>query len=308
MRLPFLQVPQLDLSRGRTMARILRIPEAHGIGLTVALDAWAVDEAPDGDVSGLIRDPAPAEAVALAVGWDGSPEQLLAALVRVRLVEETDAGPCVVSVRRYESALKSPTRRSAHAKHAAEQRWHGKSDAPSIASAMPDDAYTQTQTQTQTQKEAEAFPPASQAAPRVELRLEPPASPRRAAKKQGKPEKPADPRHAALVQQLVEACREVTGRPYRFAGGQDAVAVAALLASADQDPDTRGELAPAEVVRRWKIGLAWRWGNGEAPVQDLGTLNKRWQSCASTATAPPQRLSSGQTMSDFTKVLGEDLG
>jgi hypothetical protein len=164
---------------------------------------------------------------------------------------------------------------------------------------------TQTQTQTQTQKEAEAFPPASQAPPRVELRLEPPASPRRAARK---PEKPTDPRHAPLVQLLVEACRDVTGRPYRFAGGQDAAAVAALLASADQDPDTRGERAPPEVVRRWKIGLAWRWGNGEAPVQDLSALNKRWMACASTATAPPQRLSSSQTMSDFTKVLGEDLG
>jgi hypothetical protein len=101
MRLPFLQIPQLDMSRGRTLARILRIPEAHGIGLTVALDAWAVEEAPEGDVSGLIRDPNPAEAVALVVGWDGDSGALLAALERVRLVEDMGEGPAVVSVRRY---------------------------------------------------------------------------------------------------------------------------------------------------------------------------------------------------------------
>jgi hypothetical protein len=304
MRLPFLQVPQLDLSRGRTLARILRIPEAHGIGLTVALDAWAVDEAPDGDVSGLIRDANPAEAVALAVGWDGPHEQLLAALVRVKLVEETPDGPCVVSVRRYESALTSPARRSEHASRAASVRWHGKTDAPGMGRALPDDAYTQTQTQTQTQK-VEDLPPPSSA--HGDFRLEPQQAARRARTKKPAPEKPTDSRHAPLVQLLVTACQEVTGHPYRFNGGQDAKAVTELLASADQDVATRGEAAPAEVVRRWKIGLRWRWASGEAPVQDLPSLMKRWNSCASTATAPPAKVSTGPTMSDFSSVLGTNL-
>lgn len=116
------------------------------------------------------------------------------------------------------------------------------------------------------------------------FRLEP--RPTRRAKKP-KPEKPTDPRHAPLVAELVAVCQEATGRPYRFNRGHDARAVADLLASADQDATTCGEAAHAEVVRRWRIGLAWRWGNGEAPVQDLPSLNRRWQNCASTETAPP---------------------
>lgn len=117
-----------------------------------------------------------------------------------------------------------------------------------------------------------------------DFRLEP--RPTRRAKKP-KTEKPTDPRHAPLVAELVAVCQELTGRPYRFSGGHDARAVAELLASADQDEMTRGETAPAEVVRRWRIGLSWRWWNGEAPVQDLPSLNRRWQNCASTETAPP---------------------
>jgi hypothetical protein len=106
---------------------------------------------------------------------------------------------------------------------------------------------------------------------------------------------------------LVSACQDATGRSYRFNGGTDAAAVRDLLASADQDVSTRGEAASAEVVRRWKIGLRWRWKNGEAPVQDLPSLNRRWQSCASTETAPPAAVSTGPTMSDFTSVLGTNL-
>jgi hypothetical protein len=159
MRLPFLQIPQLDMSRGRTLARILRIPEAHGIGLTVALDAWAVEEAPEGDVSGLIRDEHPAEAVALAVGWDGDSGALLAALVRVRLVESTADGFRVASVRRYESALTAPARRSESGRVAATERWGGKKDANRMAAASPpqcDSMRSDAYTQTQTQKEASA--------------------------------------------------------------------------------------------------------------------------------------------------------
>lgn len=241
MRLPFLQVPQLDLSRGRTLARILRIPEAHGIGLTVALDAWAVDEAPEGDVSGLIRDQNPAEAVALAVGWDGPPEQLLAALVRVKLVEETPGGPCVVSVRRYESALSGPTRRSEHASRAATERWHRKKDALGMGRALPDDAYTQTQTQTQTEDLAGAVAPA----PRNELRLEAQQAPRKRAQR---PDKATDARHAPLVKALV-------GLGFPFDGGKDAKHVEQLLVLADQQAPTTGPAAPGEVLRRARI--AW---------------------------------------------------
>jgi len=150
-----------------------------------------------------------------------------------------------------------------------------------------------------------ALPPPSSAAPRADLRLELQAAPRQ--RRAPKPEKPTDPRHAPLIPLLVEACREVTGHPYRFNGGVDAKALKELLAGADQNLDTRGDAAPSEVLRRWRIGLAWRWQNGEAPVQDLPSLQRRWNSCASTATAPPARVSTGPTMSDFSSVLGKDL-
>jgi hypothetical protein len=155
------------------------------------------------------------------------------------------------------------------------------------------------------EKRGDLPPPAS--AGRNELRLEPQEAPRHARKRQPKTEKPTDPRHTSLVQLLVTACQETAGYPYRFNGGVDAAAVRDLLASADQDAATRGDAAPVEVVRRWKIGLRWRWANGEAPVQDLPSLQRRWNSCASTATAPPAKVSTGPTMSDFSSVLGTNL-
>lgn len=285
MRLPFLQVPQLDLSRGRTLARILRIPEAHGIGLTVALDAWAVDEAPEGDVSGLIRDANPAEAVALAVGWDGPHEQLLAALVRVKLVEETTEGPCVVSVRRYASALTSPTRRSEHASRAASVRWHGKLDAPGMGRALPDDAYTQTQTQTQ---KAEAVPPPSSSAPAggVEVgpgvwqfQLKSQKPPRRVRKP--KPEKPTDPRHAPLTQELCE----MHGWPHH--GGRTAKAISSLLELAARGGQ-REDAGYHEVVRRAVLARA---SEGFPRVRELHELVTHWGHFAEPqkrAAGPPR--------------------
>jgi len=74
--------------------------------------------------------------------------------------------------------------------------------------------------------------------------------PARKAKK-AKEGPPPDPRHAPLVKALVETC----GYPFR--GGRDAAAVTALLALADQQEVTRGDLAGSEVVRRARIGWAW---------------------------------------------------
>jgi hypothetical protein len=312
MRLPFLQVSQEGLARARTMARLLRIPEAHGVGIYVTLTAWALEMAPDGDLSGQLNDQDPAVLVAAAVGWDGDPGALLAAMERTKIVMRNASGThAVAGLDVYTRALTSSEGRKVAASVAARARWDRNNDAsrmpdasPSHADALRPDAKTQTQTQTQ---KVEDLPPPSSAGPREELRLEPQQAARRAAPKRPKPEKPTDPRHAPLVQLLVNACQEVTGHPYRFNGGQDAAAVRDMLASADQDAATRGEAAPGEVVRRWKIGLRWRWASGEAPVQDLPSLMKRWNNCASTATAPPAKVSTGPTMSDFSSVLGTNL-
>jgi hypothetical protein len=78
-----------------------------------------------------------------------------------------------------------------------------------------------------------------------------------------KPERPTDPRHAPLVKALVEI-------GYPFHGGKDAKAVSALLAIADQQPNTRGDAAVREVVSRARIGWAQRGAYyGSASLSEL---------------------------------------
>lgn len=88
-----------------------------------------------------------------------------------------------------------------------------------------------------------------------------------------KAEPTGDPRHASLVVALVEAHREAKGAPYGFAGGKDARAVTELLALADQDPATRGEAAPGEILRRWGVALRWR---GFPACTGLLALRDNW--------------------------------
>lgn len=135
MHLPFLQVPDDVWPKARTLARILRVPEFQGIGLAVALDAWALQCATDGDVSGLIDDPNPSEAIALAVGWEGDAAVLFAALVRVRLVEKSPDVARVTTLEKYAAAVVRPGKRSEAASKAATERWRRKRDAERMASA-----------------------------------------------------------------------------------------------------------------------------------------------------------------------------
>lgn len=118
--------------------------------------------------------------------------------------------------------------------------------------------------------------------PRPELLLTPPDAPKVArTRKQSAPksESKGDPRHHPLGLRLCAAFQQVTGRAYGY-GGVDAKCVTSLLALADQDPRTAGELAPAEIERRWRIGLAEVWNNGTRPVQALKSLVARWNECA----------------------------
>jgi hypothetical protein len=135
-------------------------------------------------------------------------------------------------------------------------------------------------------------PPFSPPATRNELRLEPQAAARRT---RAKAKPPSDPRHHPLVQAVAET--GYTLLPEDFAH------VAELLRLADQSADTRGVGAHAEVLRRWAIGRAWRWANGEAPVQSLRSLRARWNECKSEETAPATRPTRGGPAppSDFSR-------
>jgi len=106
------------------------------------------------------------------------------------------------------------------------------------------------------------------------------APPARKAKK-AKEGPPPDPRHAPLVKALVETC----GYPFR--GGRDAKAVTDLLALADQQDVTRGDLAGTEVVRRARIGWAWV---GFPTCRSLSELATHWGHYESEqrSQAPPR--------------------
>lgn len=209
MRLPFLQVSQEGLARARTMARLLRIPEAHGVGIYVTLTAWAVEMAQDGDLSGQLEDQEPAVLVAAAVGWDGDPGALLAAMERTRIVMRDASGTHAVSgLDVYERALASSEGRKVAASVAARARWDRNNDAsrmldasPSHADAMRPDAKTQTQTQTQ---KASASQESAVAAQASDFELTSPS----ASKPPRKPSA-AERLYAAMQQLRRERCVEV---------------------------------------------------------------------------------------------------
>lgn len=85
--------------------------------------------------------------------------------------------------------------------------------------------------------------------------------------KKAKEAKPPDPRHAPLVKALTDA-----GWP--FDGGKDAACVKALLALADQQEATRGDLAGVEVLRRARI--AWDQFPDFYSARTLSGLRSKW--------------------------------
>lgn len=111
----------------------------------------------------------------------------------------------------------------------------------------------------------------------------PAPKPPRPAKPKSEPK--GDARHAPLVASLVATHAEVKGAPYGFAGGRDAKAVTELLALADQNPATRGEAAPSEILRRWGIALRWR---GFPACTGLLAFRDNWNAyVAEQASAKP---------------------
>jgi len=72
-----------DDPRVRRAARELGIGPAQGLGHVVALQLWALQHAPDGDLSGL-----DAADVADAAMWDGAPDTFVSALKAAGLVTE----------------------------------------------------------------------------------------------------------------------------------------------------------------------------------------------------------------------------
>jgi hypothetical protein len=175
MRLPFLQVDQDALVRARTMARLLKIPEPHGVGLAVSLFAWGLEMAGEDDLSGRIVDDQPAEMVAAGVGWERDPGELYKAFQRVGFIELAPAdaeADRIKGLDRYESVLEE--RRKDRERKASKRSGGHPEDSggiPADVGRNPADSTRQTQTQTQTQtqkkeKEEETAPPSEKPDPR----------------------------------------------------------------------------------------------------------------------------------------------
>lgn len=162
MRLPFLQVSQEEMARARTLAGYLGVPYPYALGMVVALKAAALEAAPDGDVSGTIRDPNPAEWMAVQCSWPiDRADALATALVRCGFAMAGPSGcHAVAGMEPYARALDTSGKRSEAGRKGAEARkmkgGYGRAmagpqqnDGPSMAR----DAKTQTQTQTQIKEE-----------------------------------------------------------------------------------------------------------------------------------------------------------
>lgn len=286
MRFPWLQV-DVDFigSRSKDLAALLRVSRREAIGLAIDLWSWVLGRsAGDGPPDGIVRGRLGTVEVLIAGGvdWAGDVKHLVISLETSGLLEYVDGGVRVRGMSRYRATWEKNRRR------------HGTGEEPERnRSGSPPEPVRKTQTQTQTQKEeGEDIPPPSSAAseggvevaPGVwQFTLKPKEQPRRV--RTSKPEKPTDPRHAPLVKALVEE----VGFP--FDGPKDAAHVKGLLALADQQEATRGELAPAEVMRRARI--AWGQFPGFNSARTLGDFRSHWGRFAEAttrSTGPPDGL------------------
>lgn len=165
MRLPFLQVSQEEMARARTLAGYLGTPYAHALGMTVAIKAAALESATDDDVSGIIRDPNPAEWLAVQCGWPlERADVLAAALARCGFAMAGPSGGHVVAgMEPYRKALDTSGKRSEAGRKGAEARksmgGYGKPMArPSQTHGNEMDRDAKTQTQTQKKEETTLSP------------------------------------------------------------------------------------------------------------------------------------------------------
>lgn len=226
--------------------------------MAVDLWTWALarapdDAPPDGMVTGTGT--VPDRLLSGSVGWAGPTEQFTSALVACGLAVKVEAGYRLTGFSRYKATWEKNRRRPGE---------------------KPDRSRTGTggdparKTQTQTQKESNV-PPPSASGGQGELLPDapptPPAKPAKKAKEAKKPEAPGDPRHNPLIASL-------TAEGWPFDGSKDAAHVKALLALADQQEATRGELAGLEILRRARI--AWAQFPGYHSARTLTDLRLKW--------------------------------
>jgi hypothetical protein len=255
MRLPFLQMESDLIAHGAAeVAHLAGCPVALALGHVAMLRAWAVSAANEAPPDGWVAGEAAGRRIEAAAQWTGAHGRLLQALLDAGQVRSEDGGIRVLHLEPYVKAWEQ-NRTSKERMRKLRERAPNTDERPAKFDG-------QTQTQTQTEDHSPATAGAAQGS--LGIVLEPKAARRSRPRKDGTP---PDPRHAPLVKALTDA-----GFP--FLGGRDAKNVTALLAIADQQPDTRGELAHAEILRRARLGWAQRPGFHSAG--SLSALVAKW--------------------------------
>lgn len=263
MRFPWLQVDSDFIeSKAGELGALLGISRREASGLALDLWKWCLSRSPpDRPPDGFVTGSAPVPVLASGVSWPGDPEQLVSALVEVGLVERVPEGLRVRGTDRYRATWEKNRRRPSGTKP--ERNRSGTAPEPVR------EPERKTHTQKQMNIEAVEDPPADAGAPgQVGLFGTPSAPP---GKTKAKREPQGDPRHRPLTDALVAADVELRGGPYGHRGGRDAKAVSDCLALADQSPETAGEKASAEVLRRWRIARRWHGFPACNSLTDLAT-------------------------------------
>lgn len=298
MRLPFMQLESDLVAHGAsTVARLARCSVPQALGHIALLRAWAVsratDEAPpDGLVEG---DPAE-RLVEAAAGWEGEKGALLQALLDAGQVAREETGLRVLHLNPYVTAWERNAKAKARMANARE-RSANKAVTYGERSAKFG-GQTQTQTQATTSyasavavsgdvdESPDATDHAHSLAQSLLLAVEvEPEKPKRAPKAPAAPK--GDARHHPLFRAMDAAYAEVLpGEKWDTSGnmgGREAKAISALLAKADATPETSGEKAPAEVLRRWRNAL----GDHFSRVRYAHVLVDRWGAYATARSAGP---------------------
>lgn len=277
MRFPWLQVDSdFIAAHAGDLGAHLGISRREAIGLAVDLWTWALarapdDAPPDGVVTGTGA--VPDRLLSGSVGWTGPESVLTEALLACGLAVRIDDGYRLTGFSRYRSTWEKNRRRAGGKP---DRNRTGTGDVPTR------------KTQTQTHIEAVKDPPAGAAAPsQAGLFGPPPPVPAEAPRKPKAKREPAgDPRHRPLTEALVAADVELRGAPYGHRGGRDAKAVTECLSLADQSPETAGEKAPEEVLRRWRVARRWQGYPACGSLSDLAT---HWNTYVREQEAPGVR-------------------
>lgn len=258
--------------------------DPRGWTYVVQFRMYLADKAPTGRLSGTFA----AAAFERCAGWAGDKGALLQAMRDAGFIR---VGPARDGEGTEIEDLDWAREQGAHVAKVERDAKKPRGNAPNVVSPSRDDGGTSAgpaptprgksrEMRVESREERKDLPPSAGASAgngQGELLPDvpptPPTKPAKKAKEAKKPEAQGDPRHNPLIASL-------TAEGWPFDGGKDAAHVKALLALADQQEATRGEMAGLEVLRRARI--AWGQFPGFNSARTLGDFRAHWGRFAET--------------------------